>query len=150
MTDGILGVLSALTYIFILLLGLGLAAVIVLFIIDINQKQDAVRRNYPVIGRFRHLFSELGEFFRQYFFAMDREEMPFNRAEREWVERAGKGIDNTIAFGSTKSLDPPGTAILSMFRFPRWKAMRRKRRPASSGRTRDNPMKPDPSSIFPR
>ncbi|ATW05150.1 FMN-binding glutamate synthase family protein [Sphingorhabdus sp. YGSMI21] len=118
MTDGILGVLSALTYIFILLLGLGLAAVIVLFIIDINQKQDAVRRNYPVIGRFRHLFSELGEFFRQYFFAMDREEMPFNRAEREWVERAGKGIDNTIAFGSTKSLDPPGTAIFVNVPFP--------------------------------
>ncbi len=118
MTDGILGVLSALTYIFILLLGLGLAAVIVLFIIDINQKQDAVRRNYPVIGRFRHLFSELGEFFRQYFFAMDREEMPFNRAEREWVERAGKGIDNTIAFGSTKNLDPPGTAIFVNVPFP--------------------------------
>ncbi|WP_321324616.1 FMN-binding glutamate synthase family protein [uncultured Parasphingorhabdus sp.] len=119
MTDGILGVLSALTYIFILLLGLGLAAVVIMFIIDINQKQDAVRRNYPVIGRFRHIFSELGEFFRQYFFAMDREEMPFNRAEREWVERAGKGIDNTIAFGSTKNLDPPGTAIFVNAPFPK-------------------------------
>jgi len=118
MTDGILGVLSALTYIFVLLLGLGLAAVVVMFIIDVNQKQDAVRRNYPVIGRFRHIFSELGEFFRQYFFAMDREEMPFNRAEREWVERAGKGLDNTIAFGSTKSLDPPGTAIFVNVPFP--------------------------------
>ncbi|CAO1651939.1 FMN-binding glutamate synthase family protein [Parasphingorhabdus sp. NYA22] len=118
MTDGILGVLSALTYIFILLLGLGLAAFVVLFIIDITQKQDAVRRNYPVIGRFRHIFSELGEFFRQYFFAMDREEMPFNRAEREWVERAGKGMDNTIAFGSTKNLDPPGTAIFVNCPFP--------------------------------
>ncbi|MEH6662384.1 MAG: FMN-binding glutamate synthase family protein [Parasphingorhabdus sp.] len=118
MTDGILGVLSALTYIFILLLGLGLAAFVILFIIDITQKQDAVRRNYPVIGRFRHIFSELGEFFRQYFFAMDREEMPFNRAEREWVERAGKGMDNTIAFGSTKNLDPPGTAIFVNCPFP--------------------------------
>ncbi|ASK88022.1 FMN-binding glutamate synthase family protein [Sphingorhabdus sp. SMR4y] len=118
MTDGILGVLSALTYIFVLLLGLGLAAMVVMFIIDVNQKQDAVRRNYPVIGRFRHIFSELGEFFRQYFFAMDREEMPFNRAEREWVERAGKGLDNTIAFGSTKSLDPPGTAIFVNVPFP--------------------------------
>lgn len=118
MTDGILSLLSALTYIFILLLGLGLAALIVLFIIDITQKQDAVRRNYPVIGRFRHIFATLGEFFRQYFFAMDREEMPFNRAEREWVERAGKGMDNTIAFGSTKNLDPPGTAIFVNCPFP--------------------------------
>ncbi|MEH6789466.1 FMN-binding glutamate synthase family protein [Parasphingorhabdus sp.] len=118
MTDGILGILSALTYIFILLLGVGLAALVVLFVVDISQKQDAVRRNYPVIGRFRNIFSTLGEFFRQYFFAMDREEMPFNRAEREWVERAGKGKDNTIAFGSTKNLDPPGTAIFVNCPFP--------------------------------
>jgi glutamate synthase domain-containing protein 2 len=45
----------------------------------------------PVIGRFRGLFSTLGEFFRQYFFAMDREELPFNRAQREWVKHAVRG-----------------------------------------------------------
>ncbi|WP_417621442.1 FMN-binding glutamate synthase family protein [Parasphingorhabdus sp.] len=118
MTDGILGVLGMLTYIFIVLLGLGVATLLVMFVIDVTQKQDAVRRNYPVIGRFRHIFSELGEFFRQYFFAMDREEMPFNRAEREWVERAGKGMDNTIAFGSTKNLEPAGTAIFVNSPFP--------------------------------
>ena len=44
--------------------------------------------------------------------------MPFNRAEREWVKRAGKGMDNTIAFGSTKNLDPPGTAIFVNCPFP--------------------------------
>ncbi len=118
MADGILSVLSTLTYILIFLLGLGLAAVIILFAIDVTQKQDAVRRNYPVIGRFRHLFSSLGEFFRQYFFAMDREEMPFNRAEREWVGRAAKGTGNTIAFGSTKNLDPAGTPIFVNCPFP--------------------------------
>ncbi len=118
MADGILSVLSTLTYILVFLLGLGLAGVIVLFIVDVTQKQDAVRRNYPVIGRFRHLFSSLGEFFRQYFFAMDREEMPFNRAEREWVGRAAKGTGNTIAFGSTKNLDPAGTPIFVNCPFP--------------------------------
>lgn len=118
MADGILSVLSTLTYILMFLLGLGLAGVIVLFVIDVTQKQDAVRRNYPVIGRFRHLFSSLGEFFRQYFFAMDREEMPFNRAEREWVGRAAKGTGNTIAFGSTKNLDPAGTPIFVNCPFP--------------------------------
>jgi hypothetical protein len=45
----------------------------------------------------------LGEFFRQYFFAMDREEMPFNRAERDWVHRAANNTDTTVAFGSTKT-----------------------------------------------
>ncbi|SIO04983.1 Glutamate synthase domain-containing protein 2 [Parasphingorhabdus marina DSM 22363] len=118
MADNILNILSSLTYILIFLLGLGLALLVVLFIIDVTQKQDAVRRNYPVIGRFRHLFSSLGEFFRQYFFAMDREEMPFNRAEREWVVRAAKGKGNTIAFGSTKNLQPAGTPIFVNCPFP--------------------------------
>ena len=101
--------LELLASLFVLVVGLGALAVVVMFIIDITQTKDAVRRNYPVLGRFRYLFTTLGEFFRQYFFAMDREEMPFNRAEREWVYRAAQGEDDTIAFGSTKRLTPPGT-----------------------------------------
>jgi len=92
--------------------------ILVLFIIDITQRRNAVRHNYPVLGRFRYLFSKAGEFFRQYFFAMDREEMPFNRAEREWVERAANGADNTVAFGSTKNLNIEGTPIFLNCPFP--------------------------------
>ena len=68
------------------------------------QKRHAIRRNYPLIGRFRYFFETLGEFFRQYFFAMDREELPFNRAQRTWVYRASKDLSNTMAFGSTKQI----------------------------------------------
>ncbi|MGH1538602.1 MAG: FMN-binding glutamate synthase family protein, partial [Gammaproteobacteria bacterium] len=57
----------------------------ILYITDITQSKHAVRRNFPVIGRFRYFFEHVGEFFRQYFFSMDREEMPFNRAQRSWV-----------------------------------------------------------------
>jgi glutamate synthase domain-containing protein 2 len=101
-------------------LALGVAAVTVIgmFIIDRTQTDDAIRRNYPVIGRFRRLFSTLGEFFRQYFFAMDREEMPFNRAQREWIHRAGEGVSNTVAFGSTRNLTIPGTPIFVNAAFP--------------------------------
>jgi len=91
---------------------------IVFFIIDVSQTTDAIRRNYPVIGRFRSLFTELGEFFRQYFFAMDREEMPFNRAERDWITKSSQGVDNTIAFGSTRNLSPVGTAIFVNCPYP--------------------------------
>ncbi|MCH9846705.1 MAG: hypothetical protein K0U53_04235, partial [Betaproteobacteria bacterium] len=62
--------------------------------------------------------STLGEFFRQYFFAMDREELPFNRAQRDWVEHAANGEGNTIAFGSTRNLGVPGTAIFTNAPFP--------------------------------
>lgn len=110
--------LEALVFVFVGLIGLVVLAAVVLFIIDRTQTGDAVRRNYPVIGRFRHLFSELGEFFRQYFFAMDREEMPFNRAQREWVRRAAEGESNTVAFGSTRNITVPGTPIFVNAAFP--------------------------------
>ena len=103
---------------FVFSVGVVVLMLIIIFIIDITQTQDAVRRNYPVIGRFRYLFSTLGEFFRQYFFAMDREEMPFNRAEREWVYKSARGHDNTHAFGSTRNLTPPGSVIFVSCPFP--------------------------------
>ena len=110
--------LSALSTLFVFFLGLLALAVVVMFFIDITQTKDAIRRNYPVIGRFRSLFSTLGEFFRQYFFAMDREEMPFNRAEREWVYQSSRGVDNTVAFGSTRNLNPVGTTIFVNCPYP--------------------------------
>lgn len=104
----------------LLLISIGIVIVItiIFYVIDVSQTADAVRRNYPVIGRFRKLFSELGEFFRQYFFAMDREEMPFNRAEREWIDHSSSGGDNTVAFGSTRNLTPVGTLIFVNCAYP--------------------------------
>lgn len=116
--DFVIPGLQLLSTLFVTAIGLGALAVIVLFILDVTQTSDAVRKNYPVVGRFRNLFSTLGEFFRQYFFAMDREEMPFNRAERDWVSRATQNHDNTVAFGSTKCLTMPGTTIFVNCPFP--------------------------------
>ncbi len=110
--------LQFLALFFVFIIGVLVAATLVLFFLDRTQTGDAIRRNYPVIGRFRHLFSALGEFFRQYFFAMDREELPFNRAQRHWVERAGEGHGNTIAFGSTRNLSVVGTPIFVNAAFP--------------------------------
>ncbi|ABC27243.1 Glutamate synthase domain 2 [Hahella chejuensis KCTC 2396] len=92
--------------------------VAIAYVIDITQKKHAIRRNFPVIGRFRYFFEHLGEFFRQYFFAMDREELPFNRAERAWVYRSAKNVDNTVAFGSTRNLTHAGEVIFLNCPFP--------------------------------
>jgi glutamate synthase domain-containing protein 2 len=113
-----LQILQYLTYLFVLAVGVAVFVVLVMFVIDVTQTKHAVRRNFPVIGRFRYLFERLGEFFRQYFFALDREELPFNRAERSWVYRAAKGIDNTVAFGSTRDLRPQGTVIFINCPYP--------------------------------
>ncbi|MGB1147223.1 MAG: FMN-binding glutamate synthase family protein, partial [Alphaproteobacteria bacterium] len=101
-----------------LLIIVALAVTVVMFLLDVTQHDDAIRRNYPVIGRFRGLFTTLGEFFRQYFFAMDREELPFNRAERDWVDHASEGKKNTVAFGSTKQMTAVGNAIFVNAPFP--------------------------------
>jgi glutamate synthase domain-containing protein 2 len=102
----------------VVLLGLVIILVVVLYILDVSQTRQAVRRNYPVIGRFRYLFEHMGEFFRQYFFAMDREELPFNRSERSWVYRAAKDIDRTLAFGSTRDLRPAGSIYFVNCAYP--------------------------------
>ena len=113
-----LDVVQTLSAILVFLIGIGLLVVVVMYIVDVSQTEHAVRRNFPVIGRFRYLFETLGEYFRQYFFAQDREEMPFNRAQRSWVYRAAKGIDNTVAFGSTRDLRPVGTMIFVNCPYP--------------------------------
>ncbi len=118
---------------FVGLVGLFFLAFLLLFLIDRTQTADAVRRNYPVLGRFRGLFIELGEFFRQYFFAMDREELPFNRAQREWVGRASRGTSNTIAFGSTRNLSVTGTPLFVNAAFPPLDEQATKTRPMIIG-----------------
>ena len=110
--------LTFMASIFIFAVGAGLLLVVVLYILDVSQTSQAIRRNYPVIGRFRYFFEHLGGFFRQYFFAMDREEMPFNRAQRSYVYRAAKNIDTTVAFGSTRDLHPIGTVMFVNCPFP--------------------------------
>lgn len=103
---------------FILVVGVLVVVVLVLYVIDRSQTKQTIRRNYPVIGRFRYFFEHVGEFFRQYFFAMDREELPFNRAQRSWVYRAAKNIDSTVAFGSSKDINKPGSIIFVNTAYP--------------------------------
>ena len=110
--------LKAMAVLFLFAFGLLVLLIAVLFVLDRSQTADAVRRNYPVIGRFRGLFEHLGVFFRQYFFAFDREELPFNRAERTWVHRAAENIDNTQAFGSTRDLRREGAPFFINAPFP--------------------------------
>jgi len=110
--------IEALVYLFIFIVGILFATIMVIYIIDRFQTKSTLRRNYPVLARFRYLFEHMGEFFRQYFFAQDREEMPFNRAERSWVYRASKNVDSTVAFGSSRVLTNPGTVFFVNCPFP--------------------------------
>ena len=101
-----------LLYVFIL-------GLIWLFLHDVMQKRHSIQRNYPVIGHIRYTFENMGEYFRQYWFADDREELPFNRATRAWVYRTAKGLGGMLGFGSTNDLRQPGSIIFTNAAYPR-------------------------------
>jgi glutamate synthase domain-containing protein 2 len=102
----------------LLLLALAVVVLLVTWVIDRNQTGNAVLRNFPIIGHFRYWFLHLGEFFRQYLYSSDREELPFNRAQRVWVYRAAKNAENTNAFGSTRDLRKEGVPFFVNAPFP--------------------------------
>ncbi|MCX7115008.1 MAG: FMN-binding glutamate synthase family protein [Gammaproteobacteria bacterium] len=99
----------------LLLLGL---AFILLYIHDRRQKTHTILRNFPIIGHFRYGFEYLGDFFRQYFFTNDREELPFDRADRSWIYRASKNVDTVLGFGSTRPLNQVGEVYFVSAPFP--------------------------------
>lgn len=101
-----------------LLVLLFLIGIVVVYFWDINQKENTILRNFPVVGHVRGLAEKLGVYLRQYFYARDREELPFNRDQREWVYRASRDIDPTIGFGSTRDLKPTGTILFVNAPFP--------------------------------
>ncbi len=95
-----------------------LVVLVAVYIYDRVQTKHAVLRNFPIIGHFRYGSEFLGDFFRQYFFSNEREELPFDRASRSWVYRASKNIDTTIGFGSTRPLNVTGTMFFVSAPFP--------------------------------
>lgn len=116
---GMSEVLKVVSYGFGTILGLILIGIIVFwFIRDVTQKKHSILRNYPVVGRLRFLFEKQGEYFRQYFFSGDRDEMPFNRATRTWVYKNAKNEGGIVGFGSTNDLREPGSIIFVNVAFP--------------------------------
>jgi len=85
---------------------------------DIVQKKHSVLRNYPLIGRMRFVLERQGDFIRQYLIAGERDEMPFNRAQRNWAYRTAKGVGGVIGFGSTNNLRQPGSILFVNAPFP--------------------------------
>jgi glutamate synthase domain-containing protein 2 len=109
----------------LLLAGLGVllalaftGALVYLYVQDVTQEKHAVLRNFPLVGHLRYFFESLGEYFRQYFFLGDREEMPFDRATRSWVYRMAKNEGGIIGFGSTYRIHQAGALIFVNAPFP--------------------------------
>ncbi len=84
------------------------------------QKGHAILRNFGLLGQGRYLLESIGPELRQYLFASDQEERPFNREERSEVYRKAKNIDSASSFGSRQNFDASEIKIRhSMFPTPR-------------------------------
>ena len=69
------------------------------------QTQHSLLRNFGVLGQGRYLIESIGPELRQYLFASDTEERPFNRVERSEVYRKAYNIDSAFSFGSQQNFD---------------------------------------------
>lgn len=69
------------------------------------QKDHALLSNFGLLGQARYLIESVGPEFRQYLFLNDREERPFNRAERSEVYRKSKNVDSSGSFGTLLEYD---------------------------------------------
>lgn len=95
-----------------------LLTLVALFFHDRYQKQDNILRNYPIIGHLRNLMIFLGVYLRHYLYANDREQLPFNRATRDWIYRAADDIENVESFGSTRNIHQVGKILFVDAPFP--------------------------------
>src|SRR3954464_15535340 len=81
------------------------AALLLLALHDLFQRRHALLRAYPVLGRMRYMLEKIGPELRQYWFAPDKAERPFDRTERNWIYESAKREPNTFGFGSESELE---------------------------------------------
>ncbi len=85
---------------------------------DVTQKTHTIKHNFPVVGHIRYFLEMIGPELRQYWVANDKEEMPFNRAERTWIYASAKGQNSNFGFGTTETLYDMGYPIIKHSVFP--------------------------------
>ncbi len=75
---------------------------------DSRQKEHAVLRNFPVLGRVRYIAEKVGPELRQYLFLNNNEGKPFSRNQYEGVVKSGKYKQRITAFGSERNFEDSG------------------------------------------
>ncbi len=76
--------------------------------VDMVQRSQAIRRNYPVIGNIRYLFESFRPELQQYFVESNSSGRPFNREQRSLVYRRAKNVVDTLPFGTERDVYAPG------------------------------------------
>jgi hypothetical protein len=72
---------------------------------DLLQKQHALLRNFPVVGRARKLLETIGPELRQYIIAGNNEERPVHPRPARWVYASSKKENNYFGFGTDNDVE---------------------------------------------
>jgi len=75
---------------------------------DFFQTRHSIRRNFPVLGRFRYLFELIRPEINQYFVESNIDGTPFNREQRSVVYRRSKNQMDSLPFGMQHNIDKTG------------------------------------------
>jgi len=88
------------------------AALAVVAVYDLLQRQHTILRNFPVIGHLRFLLEAVGPELRQYIVTDNDSDKPFSRDQRRWVYATAKGQDARFGFGTDNDLEHVGPYII--------------------------------------
>jgi len=86
---------------------------------DLLQREHAIVRNFPLVGRLRYVLESVGPELRQYIVTSNDEERPFSRDQRRWVYASSKRQINTFGFGTDNDLElADGVVVFKQSPFP--------------------------------
>lgn len=88
---------------FAILLG-SILLIVGLGVYDQVQTKHAIRRNFPVVGRFRYVLETIRPELHQYFVESNSSGRPFSRELRSLVYQRAKNVTDTLPFGTEKDL----------------------------------------------
>lgn len=77
-------------------------------LIDYFQTKQSVRRNFPIMGRFRYLLESIRPEINQYFVESNTDGSPFNREQRSLVYQRAKHDLDSLPFGTQKDVYAQG------------------------------------------
>jgi glutamate synthase domain-containing protein 2 len=105
------GISLTTTLLVLLLVVIPISFAVYLYFYDKRQKQHAILRNYPFLGRMRYILEKTGPELRQYLFNADHEGKPFNREDYLHIVLPGKYLNSIIGFGSKRNFEEAGYYI---------------------------------------
>lgn len=74
---------------------------------DLQSKHN-VLRNYPMLGHLRYMLEFVRPELRQYFFESEQSGRPFNREQREIINKRANGQSDTEPFGTRRDIEDAG------------------------------------------